>query len=337
MWFSYSRKIKYFTSIYKSLNIKRLNNYLKLLFSFCLTKISGVVWHWGLPFSLSVESSTLCNLKCPECLLGANVLSRPGSNMNLELYKKILSESQPPLFWLNLYFQGEPFLNPNLFEMIKEAKNENIFTVVSTNGHFLTDINCQKTIDSELSELIVSIDGISDFSYSKYRKGGDLQIVKEGIIRLIEKKSAVGAIFPFVTVQFLVFKHNENEIPDIINWCKQTKVDCLKLKSAQFNDFGNGEVEPPSIKKYSRYIKDKNNKLILKKRIRNHCFRQWSSAVFSYNGEMVPCCYDKNLQYSFGNISVQTLPQLWKSDKINSFRNIIKKNKKQIEMCCNCW
>ena len=336
MWFSISRRIKYIVSVYKTLNFKRVVNYLKLQFSFCVTKIVGKVWHCGKPYALSIEPSGICNLKCPECPVGANVLNRVGGIMELEIFKKIINESQPYVCWLNLYFQGEPFLNPQLFEMIKETKKHKVFSIISTNGHFLDAENCSKIIDFALPEIIISVDGISDTSYSKYRIGGDLQKVKEGITRLIEKRDKENSNFPFVTIQFLVFKHNENEIADIIRWCKKNSVDRLILKSAQMNDFGAGNVELPTIKKYSRYKRDATGKLIMKKRLLNQCFKQWSSAVFSHNGEMTICCFDKKMEHSIGNITNQTMQQLWKSEKIKNLRNIIYKDKKIIEICNNC-
>ena len=330
------KKIQYGYYLCKTINLSRICNYIKLLFSFFLSEISKNPKIKGKPYSLSIEPSGFCNLKCPECPVGSGVLNRKGGNMSIELYKKILTESQPELGWLNLYFQGEPFLNQELFEMIGEAQKLNIFTSISTNGHFLNDENCQKIIDSKLSEIIISIDGITDLTYSKYRKGGDLQKVKEGVIRLIEKRESSNSVLPFVTIQFLVFKHNEKEIPDIMDWCKKEKVDKLKLKTAQLNDFGTGEIEPPSMKKYSRYIQNENGTLSIKKTIKNHCFKQWSSAVFSYNGQMAPCCYDKDLHYSPGNIKDNTLEQLWNSSKMNNFRKNVLKNKKSIIICNNC-
>ena len=326
----------YYYYIFKILNLSRICNYIKLLYSLYLSRITKKPIIKGKPYSLSIEPSGFCNLKCPECPVGAGVLNRKGGNMSFELYKKILTQSQPELGWLNLYFQGEPFLNPELFDMIVEARKLNIFTSISTNGHFLNDENCDKLLFSKLSEIIVSMDGITDLSYSKYRKGGDLKTVKEGIIRLIEKRNSSGLLLPLITVQFLVFKHNEKEIPDIINWCKKEKVDKLKLKTAQLNDFGKGEIELPTLKKYSRYIQNDNGSLSIKKSIKNHCFKQWSSAVFSFNGQMAPCCYDKNLKYSPGNITDNSLEQLWNSSKMNSFRYNIINNKKSITICNNC-
>jgi len=275
-------------------------------------------------------------LKCPECPVGAGMLKRKGGNLHFELYKKILKEAKPEIGWLNLYFQGEPFLNSELSEMIKEAKKLKIFTCISTNGHFLDAENCQKLIDSKLSELIISIDGASSLTYSKYRKGGDLKKVQDGVFQLIEKRKKSGSIFPFVSVQFLVFKHNQHEIPQIIKWCKTAKVDRLIFKSAQFYNFYNEDIEPPDIEKYSRYFKNKEGKLEIKKLTKNHCFKLWSSAVFSWDGEFVPCCYDKDLEHSAGNISDNSLIQLWKSDKMHRFRDIIIKNKTLVKICNNC-
>lgn len=336
MWFSQSKKIKYYYFLFRTINFSRKKNYFRLLHSFFLSRIRKTAIYKGKPFALSVEPSGFCNLKCPECPVGAGVSNRKGGILSFELYKKIITESQPESSWLNLYFQGEPFLNPELFKMIIEAKKFNIFTSISTNGHFLSENNCQQIIDSKLSEIIISMDGITDLTYSKYRKGGDLQRVQDGVIRLIEKRKISGSVFPFVTVQFLVFKHNENEISEMIKFSEKVKADRLIFKSAQINDFGNGEIEPSSLKKYSRYNKGIDGKLQIRKKIKNHCFKQWSSAVFSWDGQMATCCYDKDLNLSPGNIKDATLEQLLNSKKMNEIRNFIIKNKNNIKICNNC-
>ena len=289
-----------------------------------------------MPWALSVEPAGFCNLECPECPLGAGVLSRKGGIISMGLFMKILNESQPQLAWLNLYFQGEPFLNKSLPDLINEAKKHNIYTSISTNGHFLDEENCRKIVSSKLDELIISLDGISDEAYSKYRKGGDLSKVMSGITRLVEEKNRCNSPYPLITIQFIVFKHNEHEVKGLIDWCKTAKIDRLSLKSAQINDFGDGSVEPSIIKNYSRYKTGKDGKHILKGNSRNHCFRQWSSAVFSWDGQMAPCCYDKDLNFSPGNINEISLLDLWKGDKLQQFRTQIINDKECFEMCRNC-
>ena len=318
------------------MSFARLINYAQLLFSFFISRIAGKLYFRGMPWALSVEPAGFCNLECPECPLGAGVLQRKGGFVSTDLFRKIMNGSQPQLAWLNLYFQGEPFLNKSLPALISEAKKHKIYTNISTNGHFLDKENCRKIIDSKLDELIISLDGISNETYSKYRKGGDLSKVMNGITRLVEEKNRLRSPYPLITIQFIVFKHNEHEIPDLINLCKTAKIDKLTLKSAQINDFGDGSVEPSGIEKYSRYKADNNGKYIMKGRLRNHCFRQWSSAVFSWDGQMVPCCYDKDLQFSPGNVNDTSLRDLWKGGKLQQFRKQIISNKSVFEMCRNC-
>ncbi|MEI4896401.1 hypothetical protein Q8G71_34475, partial [Klebsiella pneumoniae] len=84
---------------------------------------------------------------------------------------------------------------------------------MSTNGHFLSPENCDKLIEAGLSELIISLDGISRQSYSRYRKGGNLDKVLQGIESMVKRRKELNKHKPLITVQFIVFEHNEQEIP----------------------------------------------------------------------------------------------------------------------------
>ena len=102
--------------------------------------------------ALSIEPTTACNLGCPECPSGLKQFSRKTGNLSLQLNKKIIDELQDHLFYINYYFQGEPFINPNFFELVTYANSKNIFCATSTNGHFLSDENCQKTVNQVLKD-----------------------------------------------------------------------------------------------------------------------------------------------------------------------------------------
>jgi radical SAM protein with 4Fe4S-binding SPASM domain len=113
-------------------------------------------------------------------------------------------------------------------------------------------------------------------------------------------------------------------------------VDKLDLKSAQINDFGNNTVAPSTIEKYSRYHNLSDGKLEIKQKMQNHCFKQWSSSVVSWDGKMAPCCFDKDLEFSPGNLTQTPLEKLWHSKRLVGFRKTVLTNKKSIEMCQNC-
>jgi len=336
MWISKKQMIAHAYSVLYYLRYKRLLNIIKLVASFYLSRIIKKPVIWGSPWSLSVEPSGQCNLQCPECPVGAGVLTRKGGMMTPKLFEKILNESSPQLSYINLYFQGEPLLNPKLDQIIKLASQKNIYTTLSTNGHQLSSAKCKSLVLGGLTKLIISIDGLTQKSYSKYRKGGNLEKVKQGINNLIQERQILKSKTPYLIVQFIVFKHNEHEIPELRKWCSQMGIDKLELKTAQFYNFGHEEVQPPSNNKYSRYLPTQNNKLILKGKAHNHCFKQWGSTVVSWDGRIAPCCYDKDLVFSPGNIKNTSLKEIWINDSLNQYRMQILKNKNAIEICKNC-
>jgi MoaA/NifB/PqqE/SkfB family radical SAM enzyme len=104
----------------------------------------------------------------------------------------------------------------------------------------LTDANCKKTIESGLSRLIISIDGVKQESYGKYRIGGNLDKVIDGTKNMVKWKKATGSKTPFIIWQFIVFGHNEGEIEEIRQLAKEVGVDHLALKTAQIYNFEAG-------------------------------------------------------------------------------------------------
>lgn len=336
MWISAKQQFRHFLVLARLINFTRLWNLLQLGFSFFWSRIVKKPGLYGMPWAISVEPAGMCNLQCPECPVGAGVLTRKGDLMPLSLFKQILEQSGPRLMWVNLFFQGEPFINPHLTEMVSAASKQNIYTNISTNGHYLSEKKCLQLIEAGLSNLIISLDGITTETYSRYRKGGDLTKVQKGIERILKLRKDLKKSFPIITVQFVVFSHNQHEIKPLIKWCKQVGVDKLDLKSAQINDFGNGTVQPSTISRFSRYKTLPDGSLEMKNKSYNHCFRQWGSLVVSWDGQIAPCCYDKNLDLSPGNMMLKPLKNIWQSKSLGHLRQTILKEKNRIEMCRNC-
>jgi len=70
------------------------------------------------------------------------------------------------LLYLIFYFQGEPYINPKFLDMVKYAHDKGIYTITSTNGHFLNKANAKKTIESGLDRMIISVDGTTQETYT---------------------------------------------------------------------------------------------------------------------------------------------------------------------------
>jgi MoaA/NifB/PqqE/SkfB family radical SAM enzyme len=320
----------------KTITFTRISNSLKLLLSYCLSVLSKRPFHWGMPSFIAIEPVNLCNLKCPECPVGNGTLTRQARFIESDLHHKLVDEIGRYLWTILYYFQGEPFLNKDLFEMIRYAKKKNIFTITSTNGHFLSENNCSELIKSGLDKIIISMDGIGSEVYNVYRKNGNYQKVINGIETLVSARLKFKSKTPRIVLQFLVLKSNQHQLDDVKKLGDFLKVDKVVFKTAQLYDFQNGHPLIPDIPRYSRYMRDKSGHYRIKSDLKNRCWRMWTNPVLTSSGEIAVCCFDKNAEFSPGSFQNQSFRQIWHSPEYLGFRNILFQNRKSIEMCNNC-
>ncbi|WP_086541155.1 radical SAM/SPASM domain-containing protein [Algoriphagus antarcticus] len=324
------------TAFLRLLSSQKIINYVFLAISFQLSRIIGRPILWGKPTTLSIEPTTSCNLRCPECPSGLRAFSRPTGMLQEQLFKKTIDQVQGHLTWLHLYFQGEPFLNPRFLDMVAYANSKGIFTSTSTNAHYLQEKQVTDVLQSGLRQLIVSMDGITQEIYEKYRVGGQLHKVQKGINLLLSERNKSKQNFPRVVLQFLVTGQNEHQLPELKQWAKKMKVDELQLKTTQIYDFENGSELIPSDLGYSRYMPVGNGKWKLKKKMENKCWRMWQGAVSTWDGKIVPCCFDKDAEHVMGELKSQTLASIWSSLPYQNFRKQLLSDRTQIEICKNC-
>ena len=318
------------------LTFRRMWNASKVMSSFYLTKWLGKPIQWGLPFSISFEPTTSCNLRCPECPSGLRAFTRPIGMLEKDFFRKTIDEIHKDLLYLIFYFQGEPYLNPDFLEMVKYAAAKKIYTATSTNAHYLNDENARKTIESGLDRLIISIDGTTQEVYQQYRIGGKLEKVMEGARNIVKWKKQMNSKTPYVFFQFLVVKPNEHQIEDVKKLAEEIGVDGVRYKTAQVYDFENGNPLIPSIDKYARYKKQANGKYVIKNSLDNNCWKLWHSCVISWDGLVVPCCFDKDADYQLGDLKKDNFASIWQDDNYKQFRKKLLTGRKNIEICANC-
>ncbi len=117
---------------------------------------------------------------------------------------------------------------------------------------------------------------------------------------------------------------------------KEIGVDEVGLKTAQVYDYENGNDLLPSQEKYSRYRKNNSGKYALKNKMLNQCWRLWSGAVITWDGSVVPCCFDKDAQHNLGSMDSSGFRKVWRNQAYNNFRNALLKSRSEIEICKNC-
>lgn len=289
-----------------------------------------------MPASISIEPTTACNLGCPECPSGLRSFSRPTGNLQKKVFDKVVSQLKGTLSYLIFYFQGEPYINPKFLEMVAAASRENIFTATSTNAHFLDDENAKKTVESGLHKLIISVDGTTQEVYEQYRKQGDLKKVISGTQNIIKWKKKLQSKTPYVVFQFLVVRPNEHQIEEVQQLADELGVDEVVYKTAQVYNYKNGNSLIPENEKYARYKKQKDVTYAIKNKLLNQCWRMWNGCVITWDGRVVPCCFDKDAEHQLGIMTTQSFKDIWRGKPYQHFRKALLSSRKEIDICKNC-
>ena len=320
-----------------TLTARRVWNAAKVGTSFSLSRLFKRDIRMGKPFILMVEPTNLCNLKCPLCPSGNGGLTRPRGTMAFDAFQKVFEEQAEDLFLLMLWNQGEPFINTRLTDMVRLATARNVPTITSTNVHYIkTREDAEDIVDSGLSELIVSLDGVTPESYVQYRVGGNFDRVLDGIRLLVAAKKALRSSTPVVHLQFIIFKHNESEIDKARQLARDLGVDRMSLKTAQVYTEEEATTFLPENQEYSRYRYD-TDALTMNGKITNSCRHLWFSTVINWDGAVSPCCFDKDVHYGLGNVlNGQTFDQVWSGESYTRFRNHILKDRASVPICNNC-
>ncbi len=288
-----------------------------------------------MPISYSIEPTNHCNLQCPECPSGLGSLTRPLGLLKISEFRELIDQIKDTGFYVQLFFQGEPYINKDLPAMISYAQSKNIYISISTNGHFVNDKNVDYVLDNAPDKLIFSVDGLDEESYQKYRVGGTFEQADNGLRALVNRKKERELKKPFVEFQFIVMKQNENQLEDVKKYCKQVGVDKLVFKTMQISSYENAAKFLPSNKKFRRYTVE-NDSFRIKHKIKNHCFALWRTSVITWDGRVVPCCFDKDAQNEIGVINGRTFNDIWKSKEYYDFRSKVLSNRKSVSMCTNC-
>ena len=252
------------------------------------------------------------------------------------VFNEVIDQLTNSLYYLTFYFQGEPYLNPGFLEMIKYASARRIYTATSTNAHFLDEENARKTIASGLDRLIISIDGTTQESYESYRVGGKLEKVIEGTKNILRIRKEMKSSTPHIIFQFLVVRPNEHQIPEVYALAKELGVDRVVLKTAQIYDYQKGSDLIPLANQYSRYKKNHDGSYSIKNRLLNHCWKMWHSCVITWDGKIVPCCFDKDAHHVMGDLNQHSFNEIWNGAAYQEFRKSLLRSRSEIEMCRNC-
>jgi radical SAM protein with 4Fe4S-binding SPASM domain len=250
------------------------------------------------PRYIFCEVTNRCNLQCLQC--NRTLMSRPLGNMSLELFKKIVDESAPWIDVLDLNMWGEPLFNPDLIEMIHYAKSNGVKEVMlNTNGHLLNSEWSEQLIQSGLDLLTFSIDASTKATYRKIRVNGDFRRVIRNIENYLKIRDSHQIRGPKTIAQMILMRENRAELETFKRqW--QGKTDLVFIRPlASMGDL-KGIYDSQSIFKRGP--------------TRTVCSNPWTAMFIFWDGKVVFCGDDINAELVMGDLSNQSVYDVWTSD-----------------------
>src|SRR5262249_34366480 len=149
------------------------------------------------PLKLTVESTSVCNLRCPACFTGIGEAGRRRGAVPPEFFTALMDVLGSYLLEVEFTNWGEPLLNQHLEDMVEVAARSGTTTTFSTNFSFpFTPQRAERLVRSGLTSLGVSIDGARQETYEQYRVGGDLALVLRNCELVQDAKRRLGSRRP---------------------------------------------------------------------------------------------------------------------------------------------
>lgn len=251
------------------------------------------------PPIVHIETTSNCNLKCEMC--PRNILTRKDGVMDMGLYKKIVDElaEHKQTFIISLFFSGEPLLDKDIFERIKYAKDKGIFFVrINTNAMLLDDEKSKKLLESGLDNITFAVEATKEL-HEKMRLGANYDKVVNSIKRFMALKKQGKYKKPVVQLQMLETKQTKNEVLKAYNFW--TKI--VDVAQIQHIDSIAGQMD------VERIVGKKKNRV---------CNQIGATLIFLWNGDVTVCCADHDGKLKIGNVTKQSISELWQSAKFRS-------------------
>ena len=279
----------------------------------------------GYPYEWEIDTTNICQLHCPLCHTGLDNINRVKGFMPFDLYTKVIDEIKHSVVWLSLYSWGEPLLHRELPKFIEYAHKNRIGTIISSNlNAHISPARARDLVRSGLSVIIISLDGVTQDVYQKYRVGGQLNQVLENIRLLLAAKKQLRSKTPLLEWQFIVMRQNEHQIPEAKKLAKELGVDALTFKKV---DFPHGIYDEQLAKEWlpAGGSLERNERPFDKPYNEggtDKCWRLWRSSIINWEGGYSPCCYLTDAKDDFGNVQTQTVKSIWNNENYQSARRL---------------
>ncbi len=301
---------------------------------------------------IQVEVTSYCNALCVYCPRTVFKESWQDRHLSLETFKRlkpVLSRTD----LVHLQGWGEPFLNPEFFEIAAFAKQAGCKVGTTTNATLLNEERIRKVIETGIDILAFSLAGTGE-SNDIIRKGTSLKKVLKAIETLSREKEKRGKTAPEIHLAYMLFRSGMAELeslPGLLEGLGVSQVVVSTLDFVPTEELRNEAVIPTTREEYEelcshldRLVEAGREKglsvhyhLVSPEKRKDVCTENIQKALcISSDGAVTPCVYT-NLRVSgtyydlqgkkvgyermvFGNIRERDVKDIWKGKSYEAFR-----------------
>jgi len=279
------------------------------------------------PYLLIIDPCNYCNLRCPLCPTGRNELGRLQGMMSFECFRRYFDPHIPYVFELYLHNWGESLMNKDVYKMIKYAQQHNVGTNLSSNLVLVDSTDIDQLLDSGLEYLVVSLDGIDQESYSKYRIRGDYDRVIRNLCELIKRRNACGQKTPIIEWQYIIMRHNQDHVQKAEALAKEIGVDLLRFipVGLPYDAPNHKELAAQWFPTGIQGHKDaEDQQQFGQSRRPGACFYLYRSMVINPDGGISPCCvvYREDRDFAHTQDCNGDIMAIWNNAHYQSARSL---------------
>ena len=270
--------------------------------------------------------TNVCNLRCPLCATGARIsTNKKKLFMDFHLAERIIDKIRNYAQCVHLYNFGESLLHNDFVKILRKVKEHDIPVHVSTNLNIAYDEALfYGIVDNSLDEMIVSFDGLTQKTYSKYRVGGNLELVLDNIRRINEIKKKRGSLFPKIRLQFLLNKYNNHEIGELERCCGEVGADSFFTTELVLL-FGSNDMNVAREWLTEEEIARREYFDVDLWALDKVCPFLYKYMVIEQDGSIPPCCYTSHSRDDFGHFNEsKSINDHYNSDLFMAGRRLFK-------------
>lgn len=302
--------------------LTKLKDYLRII-------KKTLIYYSGIPFPSYIifDTINMCNLNCPLCPTGTKKDNCTRKAMSFDTFKTVLDKI-PSVKRIDLHNWGEPFLNPELFKMIKYAKKKNILTSLHTNFSLKkNDDFFVKIVESGLDNLILSIDGASRETYLCYRFGGDFDLATSNVKKLVDAKTKLNNKNLKIKWKVVVNKYNETELDKAKELAEKLGVEFLTSEMGLGEDLPDIKFDDTLEQRRTKWL-PKNKQYWRKSYLDGFnsygpvCTHLFDYIVVNPEGKVFPCCLVTDEKYIFGDLIKDSFKDVWNNAKYKYSRGL---------------